>query len=157
MTAERARAATVDKPIETPRVIGRFAIELWIGRELLDRARFNVPLTGDDPPQGNRNRLPRPRFDQDVTARVNVRIADNPRMTYLLLVDRESGATPKLIWRPEADGRLLPWTSGVSDAKPGDFPDSGVRAAEIRDGGMSDAGAADSGPADSGPTDAGRD
>src|SRR5690349_21224686 len=70
VTAERATAATADKPVETPRVFGRFALELWVGKELLDRARFNVPLMGDDPPQGNRNRLPRPRFDQGVTTKV---------------------------------------------------------------------------------------
>lgn len=153
VTAERAKSAMLDKPAETPRVIGRFALELYIGSELLDRVRFNVPLMGDEPPQGNRNRLPRPRFDQNVTARVNVRIADNSRASYLLLVDRESGATQKLLWPPEADGRLLPWTSGVTDAKPGDFPDGGVRVIGWRDGGAPDAGPA----GDAGPGDAGRD
>lgn len=140
VTAERATSTTLAKPSETPRVFGRFAVELYIGRELLDRARFNVPLMGDEPPHGNRNRLPRPRFDQHVSARVRVRIADNDRASYMLLVDRDSGAIQKLAWPPEADGRLVPWTSGVSEAKPGDFADGGVRVTGGSDGGVSDGG-----------------
>jgi hypothetical protein len=138
IAAERATSATLKAPVETPRVFGRFAVELYVGKELLDRARFNIPLMGDEPPQGNRNRLPRPRFDQNVSARVRVRIADHDRATYMLLVDRDSGAIQKLAWPPEADGKLVPWTSGVTEAKPGDFPDASVRVVG-RDGGAADA------------------
>jgi len=153
VTPERATSTTLDKPAESARVFGRFALELYIGKELLDRVRFNVPLMGDEPPQGNRNKLPRPRFDKNVTAHLTVRIADNPRAAYLLLVDRETGATQKLEWPPAADGRLAPWKSGLTDAKPGDVPTGGVRAAGIRDGGAADAGQ----PRDAEPPDAKRD
>ena len=153
VTAERATARTLAQPAESARVIGRFALELYVGRELLDRVRFNVPLMGDEPPEGNRNKLPRPRFDKNVTSRLTVRIADHPRAAYLQLVDRDSGEIQKLDWPPEPDGRLIPWKSGLTEAKPGDFPDGGVRAAGHRDGGVPEAGA---GP-DAGPMDAGRD
>jgi hypothetical protein len=155
VTAERATAATLAQPAATDRVTGRFALELYVGRELLDRVRFNVPLMGDEPPQGNRNGLPRPRFDKNLTTRLRVRLADNERAAYLVLVDRESGDTQKLEWPPQADGRLVAWQSGVTDAKPGD-PGGGTRAVGMRDGGAADAG----GTADAGgpgPADAGHD
>jgi hypothetical protein len=145
ITLERVKSITYEKPAETPRVMGRYALELYIGRELLDRVRFNVPLMGAESPIGNRNNFPKPRFDQGVTARVQARMADNARAAYLLLVDRDTGDTQKFFWPPERDGRVLPWQSPLSDASAGDFPDSGVRAAGIRDGGASDAGG-DAGP-----------
>ena len=145
VSADRAKPLTLDRPAETPRVLGRFALELWVGRELLDRVRFNVPLMGGEPSIGNRNRLPRPRFDENVTARVGARMADNPRAAYLLLVDRETGDAQKMEWPPAADGHLVTWTMGLSDAGPGDFPDGGVRAVGMRDGGAADAGRADGG------------
>jgi hypothetical protein len=143
ISIDRAKAVTFDHPAETPRTVGRFALELYIGRELLDRVRFNVPLMGGEVSEGNRNRLPKPRFEQGVTAHLSARMADNPRAAYLLMVDRETGDTQKLAWPPESDGHLVLWQSGLSDAAPGDFPDGGVRAAGFRDGG--------------GPPDSGRD
>jgi hypothetical protein len=145
VTVDRVKAVTFEKPAETPRVVGRFALELYIGRELLDRVRFNVPLMGGEGTEGNRNRLPKPRFDQGVTAHLTARMADNPRAAYLLVVDRQTGDTQKLSWPPERDGRLVPWTSGLSDAAPGDFPDGGIRATGHRDGGSPEAGTADAG------------
>ena len=146
ITVDRVKPVTYAKPAETPRAIGRFALELYIGPELLDRVRFNVPLMGGEGSEGNRNGLPKPRFDQGVTVRINARMADNPRAAYLLVVDRETGDTQKFFWPPERDGRLLPWTNGFSDASPGDFPDGGIRAVGRRDGGE----ALEGGPADSG-------
>jgi hypothetical protein len=135
VTVDRVKALTLDKPAETPRVVGRFALELYVGHELLDRVRFNVPLMGAEPSEGNRNRLPKPRFEENVTSHVSARMADNPRAAYLLVVDRQTGDTQKLSWPPERDGRLVPWTSGLSDAAPGDFPEGGVRATGRRDAG----------------------
>jgi hypothetical protein len=145
VTVDRVRSVTYDKPAETPRVVGRFALELYIGPELLDRVRFNVPLMGGENAEGNRNGLPKPRFDQNVTAKASARMADNPRAAYLLVVDHETGDTQKLFWPPEKDGRLLPWKNGLSAPSPGDFPDGGVHAVGRRAGG--DGGVAgDAGP-----------
>lgn len=146
VSVDAVKAGMLAQPAESPRVLGRFALELHIGRELLDRVRFNVPLMGDELGQGNKNRLHRPRFEEGVSARITVRMADNPRAAYLLLVDRQTGDTQKFEWPPEKDGRVLPWKTGLSDASPGDFPEGGVRV-------TADAGAADAGK----PSDAGRD
>jgi hypothetical protein len=148
VTLNRVKAVTYEKPTETPRVVGRFALELYIGPELLDRVRFNVPLMGGESGDGNRNGLPKPRFDQNVTVKLTARMADSPRAAYLLLVDRETGDVQKLFWPPEKDGRVLPWKNGLSAPSPGDFPDGGIRAVGRRE---SDGGA----PQAPAPSDAG--
>ena len=140
ISIDGAKAITLEQPAETPRAVGRFALEFYVGRELLDRVRFNIPLMGGESSEGNRNRLPKPRFEQNVTAHITARMADSPRAAYLLMVDRETGDTQKLAWPPESDGHLVLWESGLSDASPGDFPDGGVRAVGFRDGGAADAG-----------------
>jgi hypothetical protein len=144
VSVDRVKAINFDRAVESPRVVGRFALELYIGRELLDRVRFNVPLMGSESGQGNRNHLPKPRFEENVTAHLTARIADNPRAAYLLMIDRETGDTQKFAWPPRGD-HLEPWTNGLSEARPGDFPDGGVRAVGFRDGGPPAEGAADAG------------
>ena len=127
----RADAVVLDHAVTTARVLGRFAIELYIGKELLDRVRFNAPLTGDDRDpvaEGKaRQRRPfaHPTFD-DVSTRMRVQIADNPRATYAQLVDRATGEMARFWWPPEADGRLVPWGARKPDrSKPG-ASDSGT-------------------------------
>ena len=109
----RADAVMIERAATTARVMGRFAIELYIGKELLDRIRFNVPLTGDERDmagvhtQKHRRPFAHPSFD-DVTTRLRVQLADNPRATYAQLVDRATGETQQFWWPPEPDGKLVP-------------------------------------------------
>jgi hypothetical protein len=125
LSIERVRAVAVDRPVATPRMMGRFALELYVGKELLDRVRFNVPLLGEGPAEGPdkpKNPFRRPRFDR-VTARLRVQMADNERATYAVLVDRATGEEQRFDWPPGPDGRLQPRTSGLqavpgSDAGP---------------------------------------
>lgn len=163
LSIARVRSASVDKPLATPRMMGRFALELYVGKELLDRARFNVPLLGEGPPirpDKPRNPFLRPRFDK-VSVKMRVQMADNERATYAVLVDRATGEEQRFDWPPTSDGRLLPRTSGTapppaSDAGP-PKPDAGPPgdAGSPGDAGppMPDAGS----PGDAGPppTDAG--
>jgi hypothetical protein len=158
-SATRARAAMRDKPAGSARVFGRFAVELWVGKELLDRVRFNVPLTGDDrDPAGaendpdrrtDRSPFKRPRFDQ-VTTRTVVQIADSPRAAWAQVIDRATGATRKYWWPPEPDGTLLPMVPAAAVDGGADGGDGGPRPAgtAARDG---SAGAgADAGPSGGG-------
>jgi hypothetical protein len=55
-------------------------------------------------------------------------------------VDRETGDTQKMEWPPDGDGHLSPWTMGLVEAGPGDFPEGGARVVTVRDGGPGDAG-----------------
>jgi hypothetical protein len=134
VAVDRVKPVSYERPVETQRVVGRFALELYIGAELLDRIRFDVPLMGGETSIGNRNGLPKPRFDQNVTAQGQARIADNPRAAYLLLVDRQTGESQKFAWPPDREGHLAPWRSPLSSEAPGDFPDGGLRAVGLRDG-----------------------
>jgi hypothetical protein len=156
VTVGGAKAMMLEKPAESPRVMGRFALEFYVGPQLLDRVRFNLPLL-DAPPEHNRGPLRRPSFEQ-VNTRLQVRIADSPRAAYLLLVDRATGETQRFAWPPEANGNLLPWKTGsLSDAGPGDFPGAGVKLLEVKDGGAAEGGPAEGGRGPAGPRDAGRD
>lgn len=146
-TIERARSTTAKKPLGTPRVMGRFALEFWVGPELLDRVRFDVPLLGDDEreraPKGG---LRKPTFGK-VTTKVKAQMADHPRATVLAFVDRATGDTRKYFWPPDENGKLTPFSAKAATA--------------ALDGGAGDGGAqvdgsaaAEGGPSDAAPSDA---
>ncbi|AUX26536.1 uncharacterized protein SOCEGT47_071060 [Sorangium cellulosum] len=103
----RARPVVLARPAATARLMGRFAIELYVGTELLDRVRFDVPLTGDAPERSSGVPRRRPTFDEGVTTRLRVQMADNPRASWAKLVDRKTGVEQRFLWPPEPDGRLL--------------------------------------------------
>jgi hypothetical protein len=111
----RVNSVLLDQPTPTARVMGRFAIEFWVGKELLDRVRFDVPLLDDDPKNHRPGPFSGPRFGQ-VTTRIKARMADNPRATYVTLLDRGTGDVHRFWWPPEPDGRLLPMGAQGADA-----------------------------------------
>ena len=88
VSVERATASMLAQPAESPRMVGRFALELYVGPELLDRVRFNVPLMGDGPVEHSRKRAYHNADTDQVTTSLKVRLADSPRAAYLVLVDR---------------------------------------------------------------------
>jgi len=93
--------------------------------------RFNVPLGGDGPREGDdQPGRKRPKFRANT--KFFVRLADHPRATRLRFVDRATGDIELFLWPPDAAGKLR---------RPG--ADGGVPA----DGGSSDSPA----PADGGP------
>ena len=146
VSAERATSSLLKQPAESPRILGRFALELYVGPELLDRVRYNVPLMGNGPVEHSTKRAYHNPDTDLVTTSLKVRIADNPRAAYLVLVDRFTEERQRFEWPPAPDGQLIPWKSGLSDAGPGDFPDGGVRVVgpPAKDAGSADA-AKDSG------------
>lgn len=157
----RARPVVLRQAASTARVMGRFAVELYVGKELLDRVRFNVPLTGDAPEKDPRRPFRRPTFDEGVTTRMRVQMADNPRATWGRLVDRMTGAEQRFWWPPDEQGRLVPTSqppggAPAVDAGAGDAGDAGAPAdAGTGDGGVGDSGAADGGVSDGGLGDGG--
>jgi hypothetical protein len=128
--------------------LGRYAIELYVGSELLDRVRFNIPMAGDGAPgpsdRPNKHPFSRPRFD-DVTTRLRAQMADNPRGAHLALVDRATEHVDRFEWPPAADGTLTPLRAEKTKADAGPPPTDG--------GASGDSGSkADSGPRpDAGP------
>lgn len=108
LTIKRVAPATVKVPRGTARMMGRFALELYVGRELLDRLRFNVPLTADPPdPTRRRRTFARPTFE-NVTTRLRLSMAHSPRAAWLAVVDRATGEEQRFWWPPNADGTLKP-------------------------------------------------
>ncbi|AUX47832.1 uncharacterized protein SOCE26_093570 [Sorangium cellulosum] len=118
----RVRPVSLGRPAATARVMGRFAIELYVGKELLDRIRFDVPLTGDAPEKPSGVLFRRPTFDEGVTSRLRVQMADNPRASWAKLVDRKTGVEERFVWPPEPDGRLVPLDAQRAAAVDGGAP-----------------------------------
>jgi len=85
------------KEVASERKVGRFAIELWIGRELLERARFDFPLLGapvDETPTNGDSA--RPKFDAGADVTRDVLVAFSERATRAVVVDRATGNTWEL-------------------------------------------------------------
>jgi hypothetical protein len=97
-------------PQATPRVMGRFAIELFEGPTLIERVRFDFPMLGAGegvpsvhPDAGTRRTiddLNRVSFDQKLNTRIGVIFPQTRRGTRADLVDRATGTRLKLPWPP---------------------------------------------------------
>jgi len=79
-------------PQATPRVMGRFAFELYEGTALIERARFDFPLLGASEPDGG------PSLAQKLRTRVGVLFPATRRGTRLELWDRATGRRWSLPW-----------------------------------------------------------
>ena len=92
-----------DRPFPTPRILGRFAVELYIGRQLLERVRFDLPLLNDVEPGEPLlppNQRPFPDFSAKARVHRRVEVPDIDRATYAVLVDRATGQRRPLFWPP---------------------------------------------------------
>jgi hypothetical protein len=109
----RARAVQLEQPLTTARRFGRFAVELWIGKELVERVRFDFPLLGGEAPSGPQHPLHEPaRFSPGADTTQKVLVPDSERATFAVLVDRATGQSWPLVWPPAvapvADGGAGP-------------------------------------------------
>lgn len=102
-----ARRVVLKRPTTLPRLMGRFAAELWIGHELLERDRFDFPLVAADPvaPDGvapARQRKEPPPLQLGPRADVvwKVKVADRVRATQAWIIDRATGERWLLDWPP---------------------------------------------------------
>jgi hypothetical protein len=79
-------------PQATPRVMGRFAVELFEGPTLIERVRFDFPMLGaDDPPGG-------PSLTSKLRTRIGVVFPATKRGTRLELWDRATNRRWSLPW-----------------------------------------------------------
>jgi hypothetical protein len=97
-------------PQETPRAMGRFAIELFEGPTLIERVRFDFPLLGDEARDGGIREVPY--FGKKLTSRIGVMFPATSRGTRLSLWDRATDRRWDLPW-PPTDTRLLPEDGGT--------------------------------------------
>ncbi|HKO53982.1 MAG TPA: hypothetical protein VJV79_40015 [Polyangiaceae bacterium] len=102
-SVEHVEKRTLAKPVSTPRRMGRFALELWIGRELIDRVRFDFPLiAAEEAPGITRRPLhDAPSLAPNAVARIRVSLPASPRATRLVLVDRATEKIQELPWPPD--------------------------------------------------------
>jgi hypothetical protein len=84
----------------TPRVMGRFALELYEGPTLIERARFDFPLLG--PPEHEDAGWKTPaRFSPRLKTRIGVLFPATKRGTRLELWDRATEQRWPLPWPPQ--------------------------------------------------------
>lgn len=111
MRVARVQALQLDHPVVTPRRLGRFAFELWIGAELVERVRFDFPLLAADlPPDGPKRPLREsPRFAPGAETSQDVTVPASDRATSAVLVDRLTGTRMPVSWPPdETTGATAP-------------------------------------------------
>ena len=104
-SVERVQKLTLPRPLPTPRRMGRFALELWIGRELIDRVRFDFPLIAAEEQPGVKRRPlhDAPSLAPHAIARIRVSLPASARATRLVLVDRATEKSQELPWPPDRD------------------------------------------------------
>lgn len=85
---------TLPAPRESPRVMGRFALELYEGGTLLERVRFDFPLLGAvDADRGAK-------LSPKLSTRVGVMFPATSRGTHLELWDRATDTRWPVPWPP---------------------------------------------------------
>jgi hypothetical protein len=92
-------------PVASARRFGRFAVELWIGQELVERIRFDFPgLAPEAAPSetGKPQRLHAPTdLGKGVHVRQTVLVPAAPRARRAQWVDRATGEVRPLPWPPD--------------------------------------------------------
>jgi hypothetical protein len=79
-------------------MIGRFAIELWRGVELVERVRFDFPLLGASDPSGStRNGI---NMELGLETERDVWVPLLREATRAQIVDRKTGDIVNLSWPP---------------------------------------------------------
>lgn len=87
-------------PHPTPRVMGRFALELYEGPTLIERARFDFPMLGAPEASDGGWRAP-VRFEHKLKTRIGVLFPATKRGTRLELWDRATDRRWPLPWPPQ--------------------------------------------------------
>ena len=92
--------ADMGTPHTTPRVMGRFALELYEGPTLIERVRFDFPMLGAPEAPDAGYKTP-PRFEPKLKTRIGVFFPATKRGTRLELWDRAKDARWPLPWPPK--------------------------------------------------------
>jgi hypothetical protein len=111
------RPLDLPAPQATPRVMGRFALELFEGAALFERVRFDFPLLGAvDPGDGGWGSPPS--LTQKLRTRIGVVFPATRRGTRLELVDRATNRRWSVPWPPDEalDAGALPRPRDASAA-----------------------------------------
>jgi hypothetical protein len=100
-SVKSVRPVALKQPVPTARRMGRFAFELWIGKELVDRVRFDFPLLGADAPETRPRPLHEdPRFAPGAETSRRILVPASDRATRAVIVDRQTGDLTEVPWPP---------------------------------------------------------
>lgn len=90
------------RPVATARRIGRYAFELWLGRELIERVRFDLPLLAAEAPRSGPRRALHdpPRFAPGARVSTAVQVPASDRANRARLLDRATGESIEVPWPP---------------------------------------------------------
>lgn len=97
----------LSQPASTVRRVGRFALELWTGQELVERVRFDFPLLGASASGAEEDPL-----GGGLSARTKVRIPASSRATRARILDRKTRKEVEIAWPPGSSA--LPERGGES-------------------------------------------
>lgn len=102
VSVTNVRAVTYPQPVVTARRMGRFAIELWVGKELIDRVRFDFPLLAAEEAgkPGPQPLSAAPSLTSRSTFTTVVLVPQATRTRRALLVDRATGYEELLPFPP---------------------------------------------------------
>lgn len=118
---DAVRPVRFAKPVVTARRVGRFAVELWIGHELVDRVRFDFPLLAASQPEPEkRHKLYETPSLTGGPYTVTVLVPAAPRARMARFVDRATRRQAELTWPPAP--------AGLGDVTPMDPPSSSAAA-----------------------------
>ena len=92
----------LDKPQATGRRLGRFAFELWLGHELVERLRFDFPLLATETPRSGPRKPLRevPSFAPGARVSVTLRMPASERAATARILDRATGDIVEVPWPP---------------------------------------------------------
>jgi hypothetical protein len=92
------------KPIVSARRMGRYAIELWIGSELVERVRFDLPLLSGTSSGVKLEATQKPLdLEKGAHVRTLVMVPRAERARRAVLVDRATNQIQALPWPPDRD------------------------------------------------------
>jgi hypothetical protein len=124
VSVKSVKPVKLAEPTVTPRRLGRYAVELSIGRELIERVRFDFPGTAADEPTTGPKKLSTP-LDMGSRAIAHVRLLlpHSPRVRRALLVDRALNTATELEWPlpappPPAASTAAPASSAAPAPQP---------------------------------------
>ncbi len=120
--ASSVRGVCLTHASPTQRQLGRFALELWVGKELLERLRFDFPLLGGEVPSaaGEPGRPPPISFGPGARTSAVIQVPHSPRATRAQIVDRASGERVRVAWPPADSARVF--ATCAESLGPGDQP-----------------------------------
>ncbi len=110
------RKLELHAPEEAPRVMGRFALELFEGPTLIERVRFDFPMLAVQ--EADAGYTSPPRFEPKLTTRVGVFFPALSKGTRLELWDRATDRRWELPWPIPASAVDTPAAKGPGDAGP---------------------------------------